>query len=80
MWRTILGWSCAVSVVAAVTFNALYMLVSPQAWFRLPGWIRLNGTLPEKKYGNGWGAVQVRLLGALMLAMFAWVAHHAFSK
>ena len=79
MWRTILGSLCAVVVVLALSANAVYMLVSPQAWFRLPGWIRLNGTLTEKRYGIGWGAVQVRLLGAIMLAVIVWVAHHALS-
>jgi len=80
MWRIVLGSICAVVVVVAVTINAAFMLISPQAWFRLPGWIRANGTLTEKRYGNGWGAVQLRLLGAIMLAAIAWVAHHALSK
>lgn len=79
MWRTILGSFCVVVVVLAVGLNTVYMLVSPQAWFRLPGWIRLNGSLTEKKYGSGWGAVQVRLLGAVMLAVFVWMAHRVLS-
>ena len=80
MWRTIVGSFCAIVVVLAISANAFYMLISPQAWFRLPGWIRLNGTLIQKKYGSGWGAVQIRVLGAIMLAVITWVAFHALAK
>jgi hypothetical protein len=80
MWRTILGSFCAVIVVFAVSPNAVYMFISPQAWFRLSGWIRLNGTLTQSRYGSGWGAVQVRLSGAIMLTVLAWFAHHVLSR
>jgi len=80
MWRTILGSLCAAVVVLAVSANALCMLVSPQAWFRLPGWIRLNGSLTEKRYGSGWGAVQVRLLGASLLTVMAWLIYRAMFR
>jgi len=80
MWRTILGSLCAAVVMLAVTANAACMLVSPQAWFRLPGWIRLNGSLTEKGYGSGRGAVQVRLLGAILLTVIAWLMYHAMFR
>ena len=41
---------------AVVFVNALFMLASPRAWFRLPGWIRAQGTLTEGKYATGWGS------------------------
>jgi hypothetical protein len=80
MWRTVLGSICAVVVVLALTTNAAFMLISRRAWFGLPDWIRANETLTERRYGSGWGAVQVRLLEGIILAVIAWVAHHALSK
>ena len=80
MWRTTLGSLCGAVAVLAVSVNAMYMLVSPRSWFRLPGWIRLNGTLTEKRYGIGWGALQVRILGAILLITLGWIAFHFFSK
>lgn len=75
MWRVVLAVYIAVFVGAAL-FNAAFMVVSPQSWFRLPGWIRLNGSLTERNYSTGWGAVQVRFLGLILLAALAWVAFH----
>jgi hypothetical protein len=73
--KLILGW-IIVAVVGGVMFvNALYMLACPKAWFRLPHWIRAQGTLTEEKYGAGWGAITVRVTGALMLALIAWVLY-----
>jgi hypothetical protein len=65
--------------VVGVVFiiNASVMLVSPQAWFRMPTSIRLSGSLGRAKYGSGWGAFQVRLLGGTILAVIAWVIHDA---
>lgn len=44
------------------------MLISPRSYFALPKWMRLQGGLVEPKYSSGWGAVQVRILGAVMVA------------
>jgi hypothetical protein len=75
-----IGVFCAVIVAFALAVNGAYMLVSPQAWFRLPGLIRLSGTLTEKRYGSGLGAVQVRLTGGIMLALIAWCIYHALVR
>ena len=80
MWRTIIGSFFAVIVVLSLSTNAVFMIISPKTWFRLPSWIRANGTLTEKTYGSGWGAVQVRVLGAIMLTVITWIAFHIFSK
>ena len=74
-----IGVVCLILVVVAVAFNASFMLISPRAWFRLPFWMRLGGGLDERKYLNGWGAIQVRLLGACFLAVMIWVLYHSCS-
>ena len=79
MWRTVLGVYLVAGVVIALV-NAAYMLLSPRAWFRLPRLMRLNGSLTEERYSRGWGAVQVRLLGAILLAVFAWLAFRAIPR
>jgi len=71
--KIILGWSIVVVVGVVISVNALFMLASPKVWFRLPGWIRAQGSLTEQKYASGWGGIQVRLAGAAMLAVVAWV-------
>jgi hypothetical protein len=68
-----LGVGLATLVAAVMIINATFMLVSPKSWFRLPGWLRTTGTLTEQKYGSGWGAVEVRITGALILALIGWV-------
>ena len=60
--------------------NALFMLASPKAWFRLPHWIRAQGTLTEEKYGSGWGAITVRLGGAVMLTVIGWVLYDSLTR
>jgi hypothetical protein len=71
----IIGWCCVILVGLILTINAAFMLVSPRAWFRLPDWLRAQGTLTEDRYATGWGAIQLRLTGAGMLAAIAWVLY-----
>lgn len=79
-----LKWVLATCVLATVALpfvvNGLYMLVSPRAWYRLPGWFRASGGMSEEKYGRRWGAVQVRLTGATYLAVICWVFYDIVSK
>jgi hypothetical protein len=56
----------------------LIMLVSPQACWRLPIWLRGTGSLPKEKYSKGWGAIQIRMMGALMIGVLIWVIYDAF--
>jgi hypothetical protein len=71
----ILGLCIAAAVGLIMTINAAFMLVSPRAWFRLPVWLRKEGSLTQDKYASGWGAIQVRLTGAVVLAAIAWVLY-----
>lgn len=73
--NSILGWPLLAVTGFLVGANALYMLISPQAWYRLPRWIRAEGSLTKENYSTGWGAVQVRLTGALTLAFIGWVIY-----
>jgi hypothetical protein len=59
--------------------NAAFMLVSPQAWFRLPSWMRFQGTLTKEKYGSGGRAVEIQILGAVMTAVLVWIVYAFFS-
>jgi hypothetical protein len=71
----IVGGCIAILVGLVMTINAAVMLASPRAWFRLPPWLMARGSLTEDRYGGGWGAVQIRLTGAVILAAVAWVLY-----
>lgn len=75
-----LGVCVLVMLGVVLTINGAFMLVSPRAWFRLPPWLGKHGSLTENEYSTGWGAVQLRLTGAVMLAIIAWVLYDAFLK
>jgi hypothetical protein len=78
--KFILGWSIIAVLGLVIFVNALFMLISPRAWFRLPRLIRAQGSLTEEKYASGWGAIEVRLTGAIMLAVIGWVLYDAFIR
>ena len=80
MMKIILGWSLIVVLGTVMFVNALFMLVSPRAWFRLPSWIGVRGTLTEEKYASGWGGIQVRSVGAISLGFIAWVLYHSLIR
>jgi hypothetical protein len=65
-----------VIIAGLFVFHGALMLVSPKAWLALPYWIRGNGR--EEEYGSGWGAVQVRIIGALFLGGIGWVLYDFF--
>ncbi len=73
------GFVCFIIAMVAVGGNGLMMLISPRAWFGLPWWIRASGGLSRDKYGSGWGAIQIRLLGAILLGMVVWFIYDAFA-
>jgi uncharacterized membrane protein len=79
MLRTV-GLCIAIVVGIVMTINAAFMLASPNAWFRLPGWLKAQGSLIENKYVSGWGAIQIRLTGAVVLAAIAWVLYDMLLK
>lgn len=70
-----IGLWVGVAVTATIMLiNALCMLISPKAWFALPRWLRLEGVMTPERYGNRWGALQVRVLGAIIIVTTAWIA------
>lgn len=78
LWRS-LGWAALVLVGVLMVVNGVYMVLSPTRWWDLPGWIRASGTLRKSQYSSGWGAVQVRITGGLLLAMiFACLGDYFF--
>jgi hypothetical protein len=70
----------AILVGVVMAINAAFMFVSPRAWFRLPAWLKAQGSLTEERYATGWGAVNIRLMGAVILAAIAWVLYDMFLK
>lgn len=66
-----IGIVCFAFVMGAVLVNGSLMLISPKLWFRVPSWIRLSN-LPESKFSDGWGGLQIRILGAIFLFVVAW--------
>ena len=69
----VIAWTIFAIVAMVMIINAVFMLVSPCAWFRLPGWLRVRGTVTEERYKSGGGEVQLRLGGFVILASFVWV-------
>ncbi len=70
-----LGLCVGILTAVVMVINAGFMLASPRAWFRLPAWLRAQGSLTEDKFSTGWGAIQIRLLGALILGTIVWVVY-----
>jgi hypothetical protein len=65
---------------AYIVVNAGAMLISPKYWFRMPSSLAPRGMIAERKYGNKWGYVQIRLLGAVFLVTMGWIAFSLFVK
>lgn len=76
----IVGLIFASLLAVFVGINAIYMLVSPRAWYRLPVWLRANGSLPESKYSTGDGAFTLRTLGLIFFVLIAWMIYDIFIK
>jgi hypothetical protein len=76
----LVGWVALYLTGAFIVVNAFFMLVSPTAWFRLPRWLRANGSLTKERYAAGWGSVEVRLAGAGILGMIGWVLYAFITK
>ncbi len=62
-----LGWTFAILTLVMMSVNAFFMLFSPRLWFRLPGWISANARFTDERHSSGLGALQVRILGAVVL-------------
>jgi hypothetical protein len=73
-------WGAFGITVTIMLVNAFYMVISPDAWFRLPRWLGLQGVLTRDRYGSGWGALQLRILGVIIIVTLAWIAYGLFSS
>lgn len=51
------GVCIVIATLFIVTVNAIYMLRSPSAWFRLPWWLRATGSLSQGRHTSGLGAL-----------------------
>ncbi len=69
------GMTFAVVVGLLLLINAAYMLISPKKWFELPSFIRATGTLTKQRYSEGFGAVEVRITGLIMMGIVLWVVY-----
>jgi hypothetical protein len=75
----ILGWFMVAVLGVGLLVNALFMLLSPQAWFRLPDWFPARSSaMTEVRYGRRWGTIETRLAGAAMVAFIVWVLYDIF--
>jgi hypothetical protein len=74
----ILGWIIVGLVGLLMMVNGIFMLLSPQRWFQLPPWLGSKGTVTEQKYSDGWGAVQIRFVGAVLIGAVVWVIYDMF--
>jgi len=68
-------WVAFTITVTVMLVNAFYMVISPDAWFKLPRWLGLQGVLTRDRYGSGWGGVQIRILGVIIIATSVWIAY-----
>jgi hypothetical protein len=66
-------WGAFILTATIMVVNSAYMLISPTAWFGLPKWLRLQGVLTLDRYGHRWGAMQVRILGAIIIVTIIWI-------
>jgi hypothetical protein len=76
----IFAWCIGTLTAVVMVINAAFMLASPRAWFHLPAWLRAQGSLTEDRFSEGWGAVQIRLTGAAILGLIAWVLYDLLLK
>jgi hypothetical protein len=74
------GWACAITAAIVGLLNGAVMLISPRSWFRLPRWLRAQGTLSEDRCSTGVGAFQVRLLGAAIIGSLGSIAYEIFTR
>lgn len=73
--KSVLGTIVACLFGACLLLNGLLMAVSPRAWFRLPKWVGVHGSLTKEKYSSGPASIEVRLLSAIFVAVVCWVVY-----
>ena len=74
MQKTI-GWFFLLAVGGLLIVSAFCMAVSPRTWFQLSERLGITGTLSPERYASGKGSIEVRALGAVVLAGIGWVIY-----
>jgi len=80
------GMKQLILVLCAILFgvfwitNAAIMLGSPKLWFKFSSWSGTQGVMTERKYGNTWGHLQIRILGAIFLAVSLGIIYDLISN
>lgn len=73
-------WFMAGTVLIVFFVNGIYMVISPRAWFELPRWLRLQGYMVTRdRYVDGWGGIQSRILGLIILVTIVWIVGSMFA-
>jgi len=72
-------WVGASLAAALMLVNALYMLISPRAWFKLPRYLRVQGMANRRDYESGSGALRLRMIGAITIGTAVWIAFDIIS-
>jgi hypothetical protein len=81
LMRQILGWTMGAVVALVLLINALFMLISPRAWFRFPKWLPArNSAMTEERYGSGPDAIATRITGAVIIAFILYILFDVFLK
>jgi hypothetical protein len=81
LMRQILGWIVGAVLFGGLLINALFMLISPRAWFRLPAWFPTrSSSMTEERYGTGPGSIETRIGGAVMLVGILYVLYDMFFR
>jgi hypothetical protein len=68
-----LGVPFVIAILSMGIINGAAMSISPRSWFELPAWFRAQGSLTPEKNLKGWGAFQVRFIGAGTLAVTSFM-------
>ena len=68
------AWVVFAIVAGFMLVNAVCMLLVPQSWFSLPRWLRLQGSQSRELYEDRWSGLQLRLLGAVIIAAVGGIA------
>jgi hypothetical protein len=64
-------------IALTLAVNGACMLIRPRDWWLLPNWIRIarfSVDLRHTQFGQGFGSVQVRVLGASILVVTSFFA------
>lgn len=76
----IIGAICGALALMLSFVNGAVMLISPRLFFSLPSWMSAKGSLTKERYASGFGAIQLRLLGAVFAGFPLWLIYEIVRK